>query len=101
MIRKLPFYSDCVGWPRHRLGALNAIVAASRNISRKTFMAKVDPLQRAEIEAALGYDRDFPITRDWHVGYHSMPSTGIYYLTHSAIEYVFATPEQIEKAQSN
>ena len=44
-----------------------------------------------DIQASLGYDRDFPITKDWHVGYYKGVFRGVpcYFLRHSRIEHIY------------
>ena len=61
------------------------------DITRRTFMKYVNREDREMVERDLGYDRDFPITRDWHVSYSKSVYRGqpCVYLTHSAIEYIF------------
>ena len=99
MANRLPFFGDCVSWPEDKLPALHHIIEHGEDITRETFVSKVDAETRQGIERHLGYDRVFPITKDWHVAYRSVPDLGIVYMVHSGIEIVFARPEQIEKAQ--
>ncbi len=95
---RLPFFSDCVGWPSELLPALHHIIDNGVETDHETFVANVEDADRVMLEETLGYDRDFPITNDWHVRYFEVPDLGIHYLVHSAIECVFATREQVEKA---
>ena len=97
MIReRLPFFSDCVGWPKDKLPALMHIVGNRVDISRQTYVARVDPEARREIERNLGYGPDFPISKDYHVRFCTVPGSGVYFMVHSAIEHVFATEKQID-----
>ena len=95
-MKRLPFYCDCVGWPREDVPALCEMIETARSITRRTFLQHVNREHQAELEARLGYaphDRDSILTmcRDYHVSYHRSTLHGetVYYFTHSAIEYVF------------
>ena len=61
------------------------------NISRRKFLANVCKEDLKELELALGYDKHFLITRDWHVNYFVSKhhNQTVYGFQHSAIEYVF------------
>jgi hypothetical protein len=93
------FYTNCVAWPDddvHEPGGLCDMSESARGISRRTFLRHVDPDDRKELEAALGYAPHDPgasltMTRDWHVSYHRSKLHGrrVYFFKHSAIEYVF------------
>lgn len=67
---------------------ITAMVDRARQISRQTFRRHVDLTRFAK---GLGYDRHFPITRDYHVRYFRSVYQGrrCYYLVWSAIEHVF------------
>ena len=95
-MKRLPFYCDCVGWPREDVPALCEMIETARSITRRTFLQHVNREHQADLEARLGYaphDRDSFLTmcRDYHVSYHRSTLHGetVYYFTHSAIEYVF------------
>ena len=92
------YYSNCVSWPRndvHEEGGLCDMIEQEQSITRRTFLAHVDPTERREIEAQLGYSltRDGGLTmkRDYHVSYYRSRLHGkpVYFFKHSAIEYVF------------
>lgn len=81
MSGKLPFYADCVHWSRRLLPVLNQLIDNGREISRATF------LRRADADASL-----IPAW-DHYIRYYAY--RGVYWYDHSAIEHVFARPEQI------
>ena len=60
-------------------------------VSRNAFARAVGPDEWKSIQQRLGYSRDFPISRDWHVSYDKGTYRGVpaYWLTHSHIEYIF------------
>lgn len=62
-----------------------------KEISLRTFREAIGLQQWRWITRELGYDRDFSITRDWHVGYYSgtYRSVPAVWLTHSRIEHIF------------
>lgn len=70
---------------------IQALMASEEAISLDTFRRAIGPAQWAEIQASLGYDRSFPIRRDWHVGYYKGVYRGIaaVFLRHSRIEHIF------------
>ena len=71
---------------------LNHIVDNRRIISRRTFIRRVDEAERKNVEEMLGYSRDFPIKKDWHVAYfksRTLRGVPVYVLCHSGIEYIF------------
>lgn len=90
----MKFYCDCVNWPKsdvHADGGLIDLVEKRITIKRKTFIKKVDKQNLKKVEAALGYDKDFRMCRDWHVEYFRSKhhDKTVYGFIHSAIEYVF------------
>lgn len=97
---KKPFFSDCVGWPADMVPLLHELVDESEDIARSTFIAYADTEAMRRIEFALGYDRGFPMSKDYHVAYKSHKATGIKFFVHSAIEFVFADAKQIEDLAS-
>lgn len=68
-----------------------ALKGTERKIARETFVRKIGARQWAEIQASLGYDRYFPISRDRFIRYFK----GVYrkapcvFLRHSGIEHIF------------
>lgn len=72
------------------------MVDQSRDVSRSTFLKHVDQADLHELEACLGYSRSsrqgMTMADDYHVSYRRSKLHGdtVYYLKHSAIEYVFA-----------
>lgn len=60
-------------------------------VSRNAFARAVGPDEWKSIQRRLGYSRDFPISRDWHVNYEKGTYRGVpaYWLTHSHIEWIF------------
>lgn len=94
-----PFFSDCVGWPPHQLGALELLIEESEEIGLEAFRARIGRGQMCDLTRGLGYDRHgLRIEADHHVRCAAHPS-GPVFLIHSAIEHVFATPEMIAALQ--
>ena len=70
---------------------IQALMASERSVSLATFRKAIGPEQWREIRDNLGYDRDLPISKDWHVGYYKGVYRHVpaYFLRHSRIEYIF------------
>lgn len=92
------YYNNCVSWPPADVradGGLSDMVQAERTITRRTFLKHVDREQLAELELALGYERNpsrgLTMAGDWHVSYHKSKLHGqtVWFITQSGIEYVF------------
>jgi hypothetical protein len=95
-----PFFSDCVGWPKDRLGALDLLIEESGEIPLDRFRSLVGPVQMRALCRGLGYDRHgLRIEQDHHVRCAEHPS-GAVMLIHSAIEHVFAEPGLIDGLQA-
>ena len=93
---KATYLNCCVSWPRRDVyapGGLCDMIDSGREITRRSFCRRVDPESRREVEQQLGYDHDFPITRDCAVEYRTGRLHGrrVWFIRHSSIEYVFAT----------
>lgn len=89
------FLTTCVTAPGPTPGEdITAMVEAGREITRRTFLRWVDREDLTLWETALGYDRDFPMSRDWHVRYARSTYRGVpcVYFDHSRIEHVFTRP---------
>lgn len=75
--------------------AIDAMVNGSTEVSARTFRRRCDWTQASEM---LGYDQCPPGLRldtDFAVSFHKSHFKGrpCYYIVHSAIEYVFVSPE--------
>lgn len=70
---------------------IQALATTEKDISLATFRRAIGPSQWNEIRANLGYDRHFPITKDWHVRYYKGVYRGVpcVFLRHSRIEHIF------------
>jgi hypothetical protein len=70
---------------------IQALQESEQPVSRATFAKAIGPQAWRDIQANLGYDRDFSITKDWHVGYYKGVFRGVpcYFLRHSHIEYIY------------
>jgi len=94
-----PFFSDCVGWPRHQLGALDLLIEESEEIGLERFRDRIGEAQMRNLTRELGYGRHgLRIEADHHVRYAEHPS-GAVMMIHSAIEHVFADPDLIAALQ--
>lgn len=96
---KLPYYCNCVGWRRDMIDVLTYLQENDRQITRRTFRKHVntETLRRIELEELQYFAhgaQGLTMAGDWHVSYHKCE--GIYYFSHSGIEYVFATLDQLE-----
>lgn len=82
------FVTNCVGSDYE---SIQALTASEKPISLAMFRARIGPAQWKELQAKLGYDRSFPISKDWHVGYYSGTYRGVpcVFLRHSRIEWIF------------
>lgn len=96
---RLPYYTNCVDWPRqdvHSQNGLCAMIDKAKDITRKTFLMHVNKKDREQLEEELGYslvsDGLLRMSNDYHVSYHRSTLHGsvAYFFKHSAIEYVFA-----------
>ncbi len=67
------------------------IIDNNEEITYKTFLKHVNNESFKILCLKLGYNKNFHIKNDWHVSYHKAKYEGeiIYFLCHSAIEYVF------------
>lgn len=83
---KLPYFSDCVGWPEPLLPALNLLIDEGEEIKRD------------ELLAATKADEKVIPDWDYHIQYFRY-GDGVYWYVHSAIEYVFADPQSIQMVQ--
>lgn len=70
---------------------INDMKQGHQMIVRRTFLRHVDRASLQTVEKELGYDRDFPMSKDWHVAYYKSTYQGkpCIYFVWSAIEYVF------------
>jgi hypothetical protein len=68
-----------------------ALKESEVDVTLETFRRRIGLKQWRQLQAALGYDRDFPISRDWHVGYYRgiYRDEQAYFVRHSGIEYIF------------
>jgi hypothetical protein len=90
------FYRTCVSWPDRDVPALSAMIEASTDITRRTFLKHVNREDLKQLEDDLNYAAHWmqgglTMAADWHVSYHRSKLHGrrVYYFRHSAIEYVF------------
>lgn len=86
MEKPFVYYTCCVDCGNGE--AINNMTDTALDITEKTFFKYVS---RSEVQAMLGYNREFPISKDWHVSYHKGVYKDIpcYYLVWSGIEYIF------------
>lgn len=86
------YYTNCVNWPHTEVEDLIELINNSRDITYRTFCKHVAREAREKLFADLGYDRDFPITADFHVEFRKgkyMNEFPAYYLKWSGIEFVY------------
>ena len=82
------FVTTCIGSTYEDISALKE---TATEVTRATFARAVGPEEWKRVQKELGYDRDFRISGDWHVGYDKGTYRGVpaYWLTHSGIERIF------------
>jgi len=82
------FVTSCVGSTYEDISALKE---SGEDVSRTAFARALGPAEWKAIQKELGYDRDFPISGDWHVDYRKGTYRGVpaYYLVWSGIECIF------------
>lgn len=99
-----PFHATCVGWP-HEVAWLIHLQEQAEEIGRSAFLKLVDAVDMKAAEASLGYAapraRGLKMADDLHVRYFLEPATRIPFFVHSAIEFVFATTEDIDALGRN
>lgn len=82
------YVTDCIG---STYEDIQDLIETEVSVSLETFRKAVGLRAWREIQAVLGYDRSFPISKDWHVGYYRGVYRGVpaYFLRHSRIEHIF------------
>jgi len=105
------YFSNCVNWPstcEEHFGApyaaaLNRLIEEGVDIPLDRFRSELDPEAYSDLLSMLNYaqpdEEGLHIEDDYHVAFKREPDTGLVYAVHSAIEYVFATPDEIEELQ--
>lgn len=93
------FFCDCVRWPEERLEQLNCIIEHGRNITRRTFLKKVNREELFDFEQSAGYashyKRGLTMAADWYVCYQKShyiengKKEIVYLLNHSCVTHVF------------
>lgn len=93
-MRRLPFYADCVDWPRNQLAALMHLVDAGVLIDRAEFFRKINRTQiRPDWEPC-------PAGTPYGEAFYTLPGYRIYWYVHSAIEFVFAEASEVAALQT-
>jgi hypothetical protein len=82
------FVTNCIGSDSV---SIRDMIETEKDISLATFRRRIGPEQWKEIQANLGYDRHFPISKDWHIGYYESVYQGApaVFLRHSGVEWIF------------
>ncbi len=95
----LSYLNNCVNWPDrdvHAEGGLVDMIDSAIEVTRRTFLKHADSGSVRDLEGVLGYERfwrrGLTMASDYTVRYHRSKPHGkrVYFVTHSAIEYVFA-----------
>lgn len=86
------FETNCIS---SDYASIRSLIAAQQDISRQAFARRIGTAQWRDLQQTLGYDRHFPISRDWHVGYYESVYRGVpaVFLRHSGIEWIFVQGE--------
>lgn len=82
------YVTDCI---HSTYEDIRALMASEQSISLATFRKAIGLPQWRDLVGSLGYDRHFPISKDWHVGYYKGVYRGVpaHFLRHSRIEHIF------------
>lgn len=88
---KIPYYSSCVDWPPPKLDALHTLCDNGREIKLATFKRHADLSNVGNLFGAKLDD----VLKDRCTRFYAY--RGVYWFEWSAIEFVYATPEQIAK----
>ncbi len=82
------FVTDCI---RSTYEDIQALMASEQAVSRTAVARAIGPVAWRDWQRDMGYDKDFPISRDWHVGYFKGTFRGVpaYFIRHSRIEHIF------------
>jgi uncharacterized protein (UPF0212 family) len=89
------FLNNCVGTLEADVVDLNRMIEDATDITRTTFLKRVDREDLHQLESDLGYERHakrgLTMNADWHVSYHKSHWKGelCYFFRHSHIEYYF------------
>lgn len=89
------YFNNCVNWNRddvHKEGGLCDMVDSGRDITRRTFIKNVGLPEVREFEKSMGYPfGGLTMAADYAVAYYRGKLHGerVYWVKHSAIEYVF------------
>jgi len=100
VMRKYRYYKSCVGFSWDEASRPDGLISMIDNnieITRRTFLSKVDREELDRISVMLGYSLRHPVKcgltmrNDYHITYHHSKFRGkrVYYFRHSAIEYIF------------
>ena len=99
---KLTYLNCCVSWPARDVeadGGLAEMIDRGVEITRRTFLKHVCKQELGDLEEGLGYQAHpamgMTMASDYHVTYWRSRLHGrrVYYIVHSAVEYVFADPD--------
>jgi hypothetical protein len=105
------YFSNCVNWPRtceEHFGApypeaLDLLIENGETITLEAFRSELDGEAYSDLLTMLNYaqpeEEGLHIEDDYHVAFKREPGTGLVYAVHSAIEYVFATPDEVAELQ--
>lgn len=82
------YVTDCVGATSEDMYEFLETTSA---VPQREFAQAIGPAQWKSIQANLGYDRSFPISKDWAVNYGKGVYRGVpaYFLQHSHIEHIY------------
>ena len=106
-----PFFSDCISWPAtckeaissDGMSALHHLIENGENISLEQFRNSISEHDWEDLIRTLGYapegENGLRIEEDYHVAFRHDPESGVIFAVHSAIEYVFATPEEVAEIE--
>lgn len=92
---KYKFFNSCVNWNRKDVdseGGLSDMIESGKSITYETFRKNVDTSDFKYLQSLLGYPCGrLTMNKDWCVHYFRgcLHGRRVYWVNHSAIEYVF------------
>jgi hypothetical protein len=72
----------------------------AKEITRREFLTYVNKESLNDIVRSLGYNKNFTMSKDWHVSYYKSAYEGVFciYFVHSHIEYVFTSNQRMNES---
>jgi len=98
------YFRSCVQIPYAWVDILHKCIEDATDITRQTFMRRVNTIEMRHLADDMGYARsgrwgDLTLAQDWLVSYHKSKFNGVvcYYMRHSAVEHIFLLAKDRER----